>query len=291
MREVLQPYMQLLIGFITAIFISLLSWRAQSLSQSGALAAAVLGTVIFGLGGLAWAIILLTFFISSSVLSHLFKRRKAALLKEKFSKGTQRDAWQVLANGGTAGLFVVLHVIYPQNICLWLGFAGALAAVNADTWATELGMLSRRTPRLIIFGKPVEKGTSGGVTLSGTFAALIGALLIGLFTVFLWQGNSSQIDTGQAIVCVVIITIAGFVGSLVDSLLGATVQAIYICNICKKETECTPTHSCGSPTVLKRGWSWLNNDWVNFFCALTGSVLTIIAWCAIIQSFVLSHNR
>ena len=112
--------------------------------------------------------LLLGFFISSSLLSRLFKRRKANL-EEKFSKGSQRDAGQVFANGGIAGLFVILHVLMPEALWPWLGFAGALAAANADTWATELGVLSRAAPRLITTGKTVEPGTSGGVSWTGTW--------------------------------------------------------------------------------------------------------------------------
>ena len=69
------------------------------------------------------------------------------------------------------------------------------------------------------------------------------------------------------------ITFAGFAGSLVDSLLGATRQAIFFCPSCQKETEKHPVHTCGMHTDLKRGWTWLNNDWVNVSCVLTGAIL------------------
>ena len=91
--------MQLLLGFIFAILISLLAYKAKSLDKSGAIAATVEGTLIFGLGGWEWAILLLTFFISSSALSKMFKARKKDL-KEKFDKGSRRDAMQVIGNGG-----------------------------------------------------------------------------------------------------------------------------------------------------------------------------------------------
>ena len=51
-----------------------------------------------------------------------------------------------------------------------------------------------------------------------------------------------------------------------DSLLGATVQVIYTCPACGKETERHPLHACGTQTVYKRGWRWMNNDAVNAFC-------------------------
>src|SRR6266498_5210450 len=127
--------MQILYSFIFALVIAYLAYRAHSLDKSGAFAAAFVGTIIFGIGGWQWAILLLTFFITSSGLSRAFKKRKEGL-SEKFSKGHERDAGQVFGNGGVATLFAALHAFYPASILLWMGFAAALAAVNADTWAT-----------------------------------------------------------------------------------------------------------------------------------------------------------
>ncbi len=171
--------MQLPLGFLIAVVIAYAAYRAKSLNRSGALAAVVVGTVIFGIGGWQWAVLLLTFFISSSVLTRAFKKRKSDL-NEKFSKGGQRDAGQVFGNGGLATLFAGLTFFYPDDPRLWLGFAAVLAASNADTWATELGVLNPHPPRLITHPKRmVEKGTSGGISLVGTLAALAGAGLIG----------------------------------------------------------------------------------------------------------------
>jgi uncharacterized protein (TIGR00297 family) len=132
---------------------------AGALSGSGALAAAVSGGLIFGLGGFPWAVLLLVFFISSSALSRTFASRKA-VLSEKFSKGSRRDWGQVLANGGLGALLAVVHAALPAQNWVWLAFVGAMAAVNADTWATELGVLSRTAP-LNHHRKTVESGTSG----------------------------------------------------------------------------------------------------------------------------------
>jgi uncharacterized protein (TIGR00297 family) len=255
--------MQFILGFIIAIFIAYLAYRAHTLDKSGAYAAAFTGTLIFGIGGWQWAILLLTFFITSSALSHAFKERKQGL-SEKYSKGHQRDAGQVFGNGGVATFFAALHFFFPNSAWPWLGFAAALAAVNADTWATELGVLSLQPPRMITdLGKVVEKGTSGGISLIGTLAAMVGAGLIGLLASLI-SPLIASVSTG------LIVTLAGLAGSLFDSLLGATVQAIYYCPKHNKETERHPFHSCGTPTMQIRGWSWLNNDWVNFGCGVFG---------------------
>lgn len=264
--------MQIFYGFVLAIIVAYAAFRAHSLDKSGAFAAAFVGTIIFGLGGLQWAILLLTFFITSSGLSRAFKKRKAGL-NEKFSKGHERDAGQVFGNGGLATLFAALHTFYPNSMIPWMGFAASLAAVNADTWATELGVLNPTAPRLITnMKKRVEKGTSGGISLWGTLASLVGsavvAFLAALFT--------------EHWLLLPLITFAGLAGSLFDSLLGATVQAMYYCPTDRKETEKHPLHTCGSETVHIRGWGWLNNDWVNFACGAFGVIiafaLTFSSW-------------
>lgn len=262
---------QILIGILLSIVISLTAWRLKSLSRSGAFAAFILGCLIFGLGGFSWAALLLTFFISSSALSRLFIARKKNLF-EKFSKGSQRDWGQVLANGGLGAGLIVLQTIFPQQRWYWIAYIGAMAAVNADTWATELGVFSQTPPRLITNGKIVDKGASGGVTLAGYLSAAGGALLIAIIAI--------PFSSDHSIPFILLAGIAGgIIGSSVDSLLGATMQAIYFCPACQKETERYPLHSCGTQTHLQRGLAWMNNDWVNFLCAFAGALSSsLIYW-------------
>lgn len=258
--------MQLLLGFLLAIIIAFLAYKAHSLNKSGALAAAFTGTIIFGIGGWQWAILLLTFFITSSALSRSFKKRKQGL-DEKFSKGHERDSGQVFGNGGIATLFAALHFFFPNEIWPWLGFAAALAAVNADTWATELGVLNPHPPRMITnLNKIVEKGTSGGISLIGTLASLTGSALIAFLASLLTDNWSIFL----------LITFSGLAGSLFDSLLGGTVQAMYYCPTDKKETEKHPFHTCGTETVHIRGWKWLDNDLVNFSCGAFGMLVAML---------------
>jgi uncharacterized protein (TIGR00297 family) len=260
--------LQLLFGFLAALGIAWAANRAHSLSRSGAWGAVLVGTVIFGLGGWKWAVLLLAFFISSSALTHLFGSRKASLI-EKFEKGGQRDIGQVLANGWTACLFAGFHFFYPGASWTWLGFAAALAAVNADTWSTELGVLNPSRPRMITSWKPVEKGTSGAISLLGSLSAGGGAALIACLAG--WLGPA-----GRFWPIVAGITVAGVVGAFFDSFLGATVQAIYHCPRCQKETERHPRHTCGTETTQVRGWKWLDNDLVNLACASVGAVIGLV---------------
>lgn len=263
---------QLLSGFILGTTVSVFAWRAHALTKDGAIAAAIVGTLIFGLGGFPWAVLLLTFFITSSGLSRMFAQRKAGL-HEKFSKGNRRDWGQVVANGGFGAVLILLQATFHNQTWPWWAYAGALAAVNADTWATELGTLSKSSPRMITTGQKVEKGTSGGISLTGTLAALTGGALIGGVAALFPSSAGTGIPAWHLLL---VVTLAGLAGSLFDSLLGATVQAIYHCPTCLKETERHPNHTCGTSTHLIRGLPWLDNDGVNFAASLLGALLAVL---------------
>lgn len=260
--------MYLLVGFTLGVIVSYLAFRLGSLTVSGAVASAVIGGLIFGLGGLPWASLLLLFFISSSFLSRAYRIKKEPL-GEKFSKGSRRDHGQVLANGGLAAGLVLVYWYFPNLEEVWIAFAGAMAAVNGDTWATELGVLSKSPPRLITSGKVVSRGNSGGVTPGGYLATLAGASLIAFAAGLFAQPDGLIIP---------LVIIAGLVGATIDSLLGATVQGIYYCPECNKETEHHPEHRCGTTTVQIRGWNWMSNDLVNFICSLAGAGIAVLGW-------------
>jgi uncharacterized protein (TIGR00297 family) len=260
-----------LLGLLFSTAISLIAYRRRSLSRGGIAGAIVTGTTTFGLGGWSWGLALIFFFVSSSIFSHLRARDKAKTAADKFSKGAARDLAQVGANGGVATLLAVSYGVAPsrfiRGICL-AGYTGALATATADTWATELGVLSTRQPRLITTGETVSPGTSGGITPLGTGAAVAGALTLG--TVF-WLLQRCR----RSLVSLPFIALAsGLIGSLVDSFLGATVQAMYFCPHCQQETE-RRVHSCGTKTQALRGISWFNNDAVNFFATFCGALFAM----------------
>jgi uncharacterized protein (TIGR00297 family) len=273
------------IGLLLSAAIGLLAYRRNSLAPSGVAGAVLVGTLIFGFGGWTWGLVLIAFFVSSSLLSH-YRQADKIRLAEKFAKGERRDLGQVLANGG-AGALLALAVYFlidlsgqtrpgnPLYIYLTLAYFGVMATVNADTWATELGVLAREAPRLITTGRPVAPGTTGAITRYGTLAALTGAAFIGVVAFVLIQ-VASLVTQGELLLTdlpiVVIAAAAGLVGSLFDSLLGASVQQIYWCDHCEKETE-RQVHSCGVRTRPLRGWGWMNNDMVNLLSSLVGGLL------------------
>jgi uncharacterized protein (TIGR00297 family) len=207
---------------------------------------------------------LLGFFASSTLLGRLRDAERTARTAGIIAKGGRRDAWQVLANGGVFAVAAVAHALHPDVAFLAVG-AGALAASTADTWATEIGTLSRGAPRLVTTLTPVPPGTSGGVTKAGTTASVAGAGLIALIVgAGYWQSS------------IVFATIvAGVTGSAIDSLLGATVQARRWCDQCNSTTE-QVTHRCGSPTRVTGGLGWIDNDVVNLLAGLGGAATSLL---------------
>lgn len=247
-----------------------------SLSRSGALGAFLVGALVFGLGGPMWGALLVVFFVSSSLLSDWRAEDKAEAARLA-AKGGRRDLGQVLANGSLPALLAVAQAAWPQ-IDLFPAFVGAIAAVTADTWATEIGVLSRVPPRLITSGQPVPPGSSGGVTVLGSSAAAIGGILIGLSAalfVALAEMASFRVIAPALLDLSgtrfgLLAPLAGLAGSAADSWLGATAQAVYL------DAEGLPTErprdAAGTPHRLLRGRRWVSNDLVNLAASAVGAV-------------------
>ncbi len=282
--------LRILAGLLLSTLIGIAAYRRRSLSRSGIAGATISGTATFGFGGWSWGLSLIFFFLSSSVLSHFREGDKARTAADKFSKGGQRDLAQAMANGGMATLLSLGYGLTPAGktrTLLAAGYVGALATATADTWATELGVLSKQPPRLITTGKLTSPGTSGGITLLGTGASVAGALALGMwFWLLRWVerqlaavvGHDQQEQASQEMgisATSVLAVVSGLTGALFDSLLGATVQAMYYCPACAKETE-RRVHRCGTPTHSLRGVSWVDNDVVNFLATLVGSVVALL---------------
>ena len=252
-------------------------WR-HSLTLSGWLGAIVVGTAAAGLGGWSWGLLVVVFFVTSSALSHWRRAAKEQVAADKFAKTEQRDWAQTMANGGAVAGLALLYAFTPQP---WIFAAalGVLATVTADTWATEVGTLSTSAPRLITTGRQVSVGTSGGVTALGLLATVAGSLLIGVAAYLARWLLEGQLASATILAAL----LGGTAGSLADSLLGATVQAMRFCPRCQAETE-RAIHRCGTATEHLRGWAWLDNDWVNLLSSLVGGAVAASIWLLIGQS-------
>jgi uncharacterized protein (TIGR00297 family) len=246
-----------------SVAVSICARRANLLTRDGAAAASLAGAAVLAGTGIRGGAGLMLFFATSSLLGKLPNTNQTAQ-----RRGNQRDAVQVLANGGIpAALSLASLQGSPQRRQLLLAsFAGALATATADTWATEVGSRCGRKPRRIIGLQPVPRGTSGGVTLAGLTGSLAGASLIG--TVLDLRVSREPPPTRSAAFA---IALAGFAGALADSIIGATLQEVRTCDTCQVETELF-RHHCGSPTRRVHGQAWCNNDVVNALAIAIGAV-------------------
>jgi uncharacterized protein (TIGR00297 family) len=231
----------------------------------------MIGTSTFGFGGWQYFLVLILFFLSSSGLTKYKSRQKTMMGLVSEVKSGARDIWQTIGQGGVGVATLILATSYPRFwMPLTLAFVSSIGEANADTWAVEIGILSRKKPRLITgLKREVSPGTSGGVTVLGETAALLGAAFIAtIATVF---GIGDGIAASVLLVCVS----SAFLGEHIDSLLGATVQAVYYCSKCKKETE-RRIHKCGTKAELRRGAPIISNELVNVLSTGSAAAISLI---------------
>ncbi|WP_010678121.1 DUF92 domain-containing protein [Bacillus timonensis] len=249
----------LFIQILASIVVAVLGYKLKSLSFSGAIGTIIVGSAVsigYGFRGL---LLLGVFFASSSLWSKC-KAGNKDNLQNKVAKGEQRDIVQVIANGGVATLTGLMYAWTGLNFWL-LFFVGSIAAANADTWASEIGTLSKRKPILLTSMKRVDAGTSGAVSVLGTMAGFLGSLLISFISFLVWPEISVILFVG--------LTIVGFCGNLIDTIIGATFQVAYKCGVCGIETE--KSVHCLKETTYSKGIRFCNNDVVNFLSILLAS--------------------
>lgn len=255
---------QFILGVILSSIVALISVRFSFLTPNGSAATFILAAFIFGFGGFKWALPIMTFFLLSSLLSKIRKKSNHDI-ETYFEKTGTRDYLQVLANGGIGGILVVYNQIFPAEVNYYI-YLASLAAVCADTWATEIGTLRKRTTYNILTFRKTDQGISGGISFVGTLGAILGSFVIAMSGLF-W------VDM-YLVSYLLLIVVSGLLGSFFDSLLGATVQAQGKCGVCEKITE-KHIH-CGQNTSHYRGFRWLNNDAVNFLASIFSVVFIII---------------
>lgn len=256
--------LNLFLGVILAGMVAVVSIKYKFLTLSGSVATFILAGFIFGFGGWKWSIPIMTFFILSSLLSKVRKKTNENV-ESYFEKSGTRDYLQVFANGGLGGLLVIYNQFSYSDLNYYI-YLASLAAVCADTWATEIGTLRKRITYNILNFKKTEQGISGGISLVGTFGAFLGSLVIAL-SGFFW------IDLNWLHYFLLMIA-AGLFGSFFDSFLGATFQSQGQCSVCSKITE--KEFHCGAVTTHYRGVKWLNNDAVNFLAGASSAIFILL---------------
>ncbi|MBB4080650.1 uncharacterized protein (TIGR00297 family) [Lewinella aquimaris] len=239
---------------VGAVTFGVVTWWRGSLTVGGALAAVVIGVVVAYCAGVEWLLPLFVFFLSSGLIGRLLPvELEAGDAKDK----QPRDLVQVLCNGGIYGLLALLGG--PQELMLV-----TMAVASSDTWASEIGKYFRQPTYDILRLRRVPPGLSGGVSVAGTLGGAAGAASVAMLA-FLLLANA---DT----TVVLRIAAVGFFGMLLDSLLGAGLQARYD----HPERGLSDTRRAGSR--LSSGYNWMTNDLVNLLAIAVSVVVALLAF-------------
>lgn len=244
---------QIGIALIAGVLFTLVAFIFKWLTLDGAIAALVFGCVTLGFGGWQAAVLILVFFITSTLLS----QKSIVVVKETakaYAERERRDGIQVWSNGFWFAFFILLGFLLESELFL-MGATGAIATATADTWATELGSKRYKgTTYLLSDFREVKAGTDGGISMTGTLGAFAGSLLIAIIAVLCYP-----ISWGIGLVT---IFVAGFSGCFLDSYLGATLQG----------DNKTVSFGTEDP-YLSFG---LDNNFVNWAATGFGSVVAVI---------------
>ncbi len=252
------------IGALLAFIISYVSYKVKFLTIGGSVGTFIIGAIIFGLGGIIWSVPLLSFFISSSLLTTI-NPHKNFEVNDYLPKNRSRNFYQVMANGTIPTLIVILNLIWDKPFFIYL-YISSIAAVCADTWGTEIGTWNKTATYNILTMKKTNQGESGGISIIGTIGSLSGALIVTV---------SSLIYIDLKFDYLLFVIISGVAGSLVDSILGASIQVQYLCPKCGKTVD-QKKHCNAEIIYYKSGIRIINNDIVNLVAGASGSIFFFI---------------
>ena len=186
------------------------AYKARTIDLSGVFSAVLFGILLITFTrSISWFLAVMAFFIVGSLFTK-FKYTKKTELGVAQSKGGKRGYMNAFANAGVGVVASILFGVTGNPIFAAL-FLGSIATATGDTLASEIGVIGKN-PRMITTMKPCKAGQNGGVSILGELACLAGALLIGII----------GFVAGIASLPVCLIAVfAGFIGTNLDSLIGA----------------------------------------------------------------------
>lgn len=251
--------MPFLYGFLGSLLVAFPAFLKKKLSLSGLLSALSLGTFIYGFGTFLLWLVMITFFLSSTLISNKSKRRQ---------EHRGRTYIQVFANGGVALIFATLYYLYQLEAYLLLALI-SFAGSNADTWGSEIGTRFQGKTFYITTFQAVPPGISGGVSIIGTIASILGSLLIATVTIsFINIPDLTPTLTLPTWQVFLLVLGMGFLNTILDSYFGALLQAKYRLN-----HDATIVEEKEKNTRLVAGLAWINNDVVNFLATFATAII------------------
>jgi uncharacterized protein (TIGR00297 family) len=251
---------------ITPLIIAFVTSK-KALTKGGILMAVILDVAVSIAFGNVGFIILWSFFVGSIIVDKIKKRVKNNGRNDISAKGDYRDYMQVIANGGVAFISSLAFAI-TRNTLFFIPFVASLAEAFSDTVASGIGAFSRKTFDPFRWRK-CESGISGGMSLVGTLASLVGALLIS-FVAYLFGFE------GYGVSELFTVAVAAFLGTVFDSFIGSVFQVKYKCSVCGKITE--RAEHCDTTTERFSGMAAIDNDAVNIISSIFSAVLSAVVF-------------
>lgn len=252
-----------LASLISIFVVGSIGYSKGTVDRSGLISGILVGSLFLLTGGYVAVIILLTFFLVGSIFTK-YKYSYKERIKAAEPKGGARGWRNVFSNLFFPSLALLLHYI-NANYTYLVAFLSSISCSLADTLASELGPLDRRGPWMITNLRKVPHGTSGAISIIGTFSSLLGSFIIPL----------EALTFGMAdLTTFILSSILGFFSSMFDSLLGATLQARFLCEHDGSVVE--DTSSCYNGVIHLSGLPWINNHSVNIISTGFGFLLGLI---------------
>ncbi len=236
--------MEMFILLFLAFAVSCLAKYLKSVSWSGYISMIIISYSLILLNETKYLLLLFLMFLSSSILTKWKKNYKEQILKTKVQHQGPRTAMQAFCNLGPSCILMICYMIF-KNEAFLIASCSSIASSNADSWASEIGVLSKKNPILITNFKPISPGLSGGISIIGSIGGVLGAFFIALMCLIL-EVEKSWITVG----------LLGSIGMFIDSFLGATLQEKFVDNL--NNVSEIPS------TKFFSGIKGIDNHWVNF---------------------------
>lgn len=250
---------------LLSLGIAVFTYFKQSLTLFGAIVAFFLASFLYLSGGILLFTVLMFFFFSSTLIGKIGKSSRTSIQQIHQKSGT-RDAIQVFANGGVALIMAMLYVV-SGDVRFYIAVIVSFTVATADTWGSEIGVLSKRSPLSILRWQVVQKGISGGVSRLGILASLLGATCVSMVYLLFQLPNFEPKST-------ILILVIGFMGSILDSVIGDLLQAKYFDESTGTLTE--RSHNGKTKNRLIQGFSWMTNDAVNGLSIAIATLLFVL---------------
>ena len=243
------------LAVLAASLLALFAFLKKSLTRPALVLAWASAVVIAYTGGPGGYLILTATFLFTILADKIGRSR----VERK--KSECRKLVQIIANVGTGTALILTLFLLDRKDTGFFLYASAMAASLSDSMASGIGVLQKRDPVSVVTWKRIPRGRSGGVSLLGLAASLLGSMIIaGLYAAF------SGKPVAALFVCA-----AGFLGALADSVYGALLQGKYICAVDSAYTEKRFCH--GEEARLTGGLRIIDNNAVNLMNNLTAAAL------------------